>query len=196
MNLEAKHLTDHDHTLSHCYCLGNCRLLMTSVAALYLAADGPSSSFPFEVTAWETVKRHVHCTVLNVPSAWHKKKKLYSLLMSHTTSDVNFGKSPFLIWRFPVLHKITLWAVILPLIRNFDLVNNYLPILTSSCTVAKAEVTVSWYPSSWAKIKLYVFSQAWPYLHFCPHMQAMKLSFPTAWHDLSYLYLGIGRLSC
>jgi hypothetical protein len=57
--------------------------------------------------------------------------------MSHTTSDVNFGKSPFLIWGFPVLHEIALWAVILPLIRNFDLlVNNYLPILTSSCTFA------------------------------------------------------------
>jgi hypothetical protein len=69
--------------------------------------------------------------------------------MSHTTSDVNFGKSPFLIWGSPVLHKIALWAVIPSLIRNFDLlVNNYLSILTSSCTVAKAEVTVSWYPSS------------------------------------------------
>jgi hypothetical protein len=60
-------------------------------------------------------------------------------------------KALFLIWGFPVLHKIALWAVILPLIRNFDLlVNNYLPILISSCTFAKAEVTVgmSRYPSS------------------------------------------------
>jgi len=56
MNFEAKHLADHEHTLSPCYCLGNYRLPMTSVAALYLAADGPSSCFPFEVIAWETVR--------------------------------------------------------------------------------------------------------------------------------------------
>jgi hypothetical protein len=75
--------------------------------------------------------------------------------MGHTTADVHFGNSPFLslqvtLW-CSVLRKITLLAVILPMIRNYDLsVKNYLLILTSPCTVAKAEVSVgiSWYPSN------------------------------------------------
>jgi len=56
MNLEAKYLADHEHTLSCCYCLGNYKLPMTSVAALYLAANGPDSCFPFADIARETVR--------------------------------------------------------------------------------------------------------------------------------------------
>jgi len=46
---------------------------MGGVAALYLAADGPSSCFPFEVIAWETVRG------MSIVLSW-----LYHLLDTYT----------------------------------------------------------------------------------------------------------------